>query len=36
MIGKLQLVTNVTRGFCTINKAIKMKGGFFLGQKLKI
>jgi hypothetical protein len=36
MIGKLQLVTNVTRGFCTRKKAIKMKGVFFFGQKLKI
>jgi hypothetical protein len=25
MISKLKLVTNVTRGFCTRNKAIKMK-----------
>jgi hypothetical protein len=36
MIGKLQLVTTVTRGFCTRNKATKMKGIlFFLVKNLK-
>jgi hypothetical protein len=35
MIGKLELVTIVTKGFCTRNKATKMKGILFFCQKLK-
>jgi hypothetical protein len=34
MIGKLQLVINVTRGFCTRNKVIKIKE-FFFSENLK-
>jgi hypothetical protein len=36
MTSKLQLVTNVTRGFCTRNKATKMKGVFFWVKNKKI
>jgi hypothetical protein len=35
MIGRLLLVTNVTRGFCIRNKATKMKGVLFFWSKIK-